>query len=209
MSEVEQRVSQTEDTVRDHVADLHTLKTKVKVLEARAEDAENRNRRNNLRIIGLPEGAEGSNATTFTMRLLQQLFPSARFSPFFTVERAHRIPSTRGPQRAPPRTFIFKLLHFRDRDLVMREARALGELHFENVKLLLFPDYLLKMQRQRKSFDSVTARLRLGLLCCLFVLFCFSTSGVIYATLGYHTLLVMCGGPSSAPNPISVHHVEP
>lgn len=35
MNEVEQRVSQIEDMVRDNGADLHTLKTKVKALEAR------------------------------------------------------------------------------------------------------------------------------------------------------------------------------
>lgn len=124
MNEVKQRVSQPEDTVCDQGADLHTLKTKLKALETRTEDAENRNRRNNLRVLGLPEGAEGTDPTAFSERLLQQLLPSARFSPFFTVERAHRIPSTRGPQGAPPHTFIFKLLHFRDRDTVMKEARS-------------------------------------------------------------------------------------
>lgn len=160
MHEVEQRVSQNEDTVRDHGADLHVLKTKVKVLEARAEDAENRNRRNNLRILGLPEGAEGMDPTAFAEHLLQQLLPSARFSPFFTVERAHRIPFTKVPQGVPPRTFIFKLLHFRVHDLVMKEARAQGELRFENAKLLIFPDYSLETQKQRKSFDAVRARLR-------------------------------------------------
>lgn len=37
--EVEQRVSATEDTVREHSGDLHTLKAKVKILGSRAEDA--------------------------------------------------------------------------------------------------------------------------------------------------------------------------
>lgn len=54
VTEVKQRASQTEDMVRDHDADLCTLKAKVKALEAWAEDVKNRNRRNNLRILGLP-----------------------------------------------------------------------------------------------------------------------------------------------------------
>lgn len=139
--------------VRDQGADIHVLNTKVKVLEARAKDAENLNRRNNLRVLGLTEGAEGTDPTAFAERLLQQLLPSACFSPFFMVERAHRIPSTRGPQGAPPRTFIFKLLHFRDRDMVMKEARSQDELRFENAKLLIFPDYSLETQGQQKSYD--------------------------------------------------------
>lgn len=73
VTEVEQRVSSLEDVQRDQNADLHNLKIKVKHLEARAEDAENRNRHNNLRIIGLPEGLEGSDTATFTEILLQAL----------------------------------------------------------------------------------------------------------------------------------------
>lgn len=53
---VEHRVSDTEDMLHDHAASLHTLKAKVKCLESCTEDTENRNRRNNLRIMGLPEG---------------------------------------------------------------------------------------------------------------------------------------------------------
>lgn len=55
-TKVEKRVSCTEDPIRDHNVDLHYLKIKVKPLVAWAEDAENHNRRNNLRILGLLEG---------------------------------------------------------------------------------------------------------------------------------------------------------
>lgn len=112
------------------------------------------------RIIGLPGGAEGNDPTAFTERLLTLLLPKAQFSPFFTVESAHRMPASRGPQGSPPRTFIFKLLHLKDRDLVLREARALAELRYENAKFMIFPDYSMETQRQCKSFDAVRAKLR-------------------------------------------------
>lgn len=54
VTEVEQRASQTEGTVHEHDGDLHTLKMRVRVLEAQAEDAENCNRLHNLCILGLP-----------------------------------------------------------------------------------------------------------------------------------------------------------
>lgn len=53
LTEVEHRMGDTEDLLRDHSTSLHTLTTKVRALEYRAEDAENHNRRNNLCIIGL------------------------------------------------------------------------------------------------------------------------------------------------------------
>lgn len=75
------------------------------------------------------------------------------------VENAYHILPVRGPQGAPPRTLIFKHLNFRDRNLVLREARNVGELKFENTKLLIFPDYSIETQRLRKSFDHVRTRL--------------------------------------------------
>lgn len=44
--------------------------------------------------------------------------------------------------------------------MMLREARALQELMFQNVRLMIFPDYSMETQRQRKSFDVVPAKLR-------------------------------------------------
>lgn len=160
VTEAERRVSEIEDTQRDHHAYIQALKLKVKHLENRAEDAENRNRRSNLRILGLPEGAEGADPVTFMEGLLPTLLPRATFSPHFSIERAHRMPVTRGPPGAPPRTFKFKLLYYRDRDTILRAARLQGELKFGDATLLIFPDYSVETQRRRKSFDQVRAMLR-------------------------------------------------
>lgn len=60
----------------------------------------------------------------------------------------------------PPRTFIFHLLNFRDRDLVLREARKVPEHRYENAKIMLFPDFSIDTQRLRRTFDHVKAQLR-------------------------------------------------
>lgn len=39
------------------------------------------------------------------------------------------------------RTFIFKLFHFKDRDLILWEDLSQGDLVFVNTKLQIFPDY--------------------------------------------------------------------
>lgn len=95
------------------------------------------------------------------MEFILQLFLLwAKFSPYFSVDRAYRIPATCGPPGSPTHTFIFKLLHFRDRYLVLHEARNQGDLLYNNTKFLIFPDYSVETQRQRKSFDNVRAKLR-------------------------------------------------
>lgn len=149
VTEVERRVGDTEDTVRDHSASLHTLQVWVKHLESRAEDSENRNQRNNLRIIGLPERSEGSDLSAYTERLLCSLLPQVTFSSFFAIERAHRMPPARGNPGTPPRTFIFRLLNFRDRDVILREGHKLAEIR------LIFVDFSVDTQKLCKSFDDV------------------------------------------------------
>lgn len=129
----------------------------MKALEYKADDAENRNRRNNLRIVGL---AEGTNPAVFVEQLLRNLLPNAQFSPYFTVERAHRVSPKPNIPGAPPHTFILRLLNFRDRDELLRAARVQGEVRYQNGKLLKFQDYSIETQKLRKSFDQVTATLR-------------------------------------------------
>lgn len=148
-----------EDMVAEHDGALHTLQSKLKTLEYRADDAENRCRRNNIRIIGLVEGAEGKNPTVFVEELLCSLLPATQLSPYFTVERAHHMPPQPGPQGAPPRTFILWLLNFRDHDELLRAVRLAGELHYTNNWLMMFLDYSVETQKLRKSFDAVKAAL--------------------------------------------------
>lgn len=129
----------------------------MKALKSPAEDSENRSRWNNLQMMGLPEGAEGQDLKE---HLLCTLFAQGPFFPHFIVKRAHRMPLVQGPQRAPPHTFIFQLLNFRDQDLVLREARKVEELCFENAKFMLFSDYFIETQRLHRTFDHVKAQLR-------------------------------------------------
>ncbi|XP_073480012.1 proteinase-activated receptor 1-like [Aquarana catesbeiana] len=77
----EQKVGRVEDVTEEHSVAIRTLQNKVKVLEYHADDAENRSRRNNLRIVGFAEGAEGQNPATFVEDLLRSLLPGAQLSP--------------------------------------------------------------------------------------------------------------------------------
>lgn len=50
------------------------MKEENKYLRQKIDQLENHSRKFNIRIIGLPEGAEASNPTAFTTKLLYELF---------------------------------------------------------------------------------------------------------------------------------------
>ena len=160
-SALEERVSTIEDdmgpmqrdlTYNNHLIDQHS---------SRLEELENRMRRNNVRAIGLPEKMEGKNPVEFIEKWLIAAFGREAFSPMFSVERAHRVPSRPPQPGAPPRPFLFKFLHYRDRDATLYNARINpAALKVDNTKVSLFPDFSAELQKKRSKFLDVKRRLR-------------------------------------------------
>lgn len=104
-SEIEIRVSKVEDKLKADNREWHILKRYIRMLQDRAIDSERCLRRNNVRIVGLPECAEGDNPIKFSEKLLTEVLDLVDISTMFVVERARRI-SFRSPKPgAPPYPF--------------------------------------------------------------------------------------------------------
>ena len=88
---------------------------------------EGRARRNNIRITGVPERAEGPAADLLVEDLVLKGLKARGLSKYFSVERAHRIPGGRPRPGAPPRTIIARIFNFQDRDIIRSEERRCRE----------------------------------------------------------------------------------
>lgn len=125
MSTEKGSISDVEDPTTYHTAQLTDLQDMVRALQNRADDTEDQQRRNNVRVVGLPEGAEGAKSTVFSEQFFKQLLALKDLPPTYVVERAHRVPTGNRPppHGAPPRPFLVYLLNYRDRDMILAEAR--------------------------------------------------------------------------------------
>ncbi len=104
-------------------------------------DLQDRNRRSNLRLDGLPEGCEKDDPMGFLERLLPTQLPSLAGKEI-EVERAHRLYTSLSSDRAKPRVFIFKLLRYMDRELILRAARLHAPVKTSDGAMLSFyPDF--------------------------------------------------------------------
>ena len=160
VTETEDRISGLENNIKDLQTTVQALSAKTGALEYRAEDAESRARRNNLRLIGFPEEVEGTNCESFLESWIKTWVPTESLSTCFLIERAHRALARRPPPGAPPRPMIARVLNYKDRDAIMRKARELGSVHYENHKIMLFPDYTPQVQKARKTYEAVKIKLR-------------------------------------------------
>lgn len=90
ISEAENRISSAEDSISVMQKTVQTMENHFELLNSRIEDLENRNRPCNLRLVNLPEKAEGSNAVRFLEEWLLDVFGASLTSPLI-IDRAHRI----------------------------------------------------------------------------------------------------------------------
>ncbi len=144
VSQVELRISKAEDDVASLQIKLQTLESKHKTLEDKVLNLESRSRRNNLRLVGLPEGVEGLNNTA-----LQSLV---------VLERVDRIGPLRD-NKTPLRTRIMKFLNYKDKVAVTEAAQTKREIKYKDQQVQFYTDLAAGIQQLRKQFDPVRKEL--------------------------------------------------
>lgn len=108
MKKITDRMSAVEHTTTDLSEETSQLKQQITQLRSTQEamsqqldDYEGRMRRNNVRIIGVPERVEGQAADLFVEELILKHLCPKGLSKYFSIERAHRC---RAAVRSPERT---------------------------------------------------------------------------------------------------------
>ncbi len=137
------------------------LRNQLERLTEKMTDMVDRSRRNNVPdgTLGLPEGAEGSNAAGFLRVNLSKWIPSLKGRDI-EIDRAHRVnDGGRGSDRL--RTLIFRVLRWHDRSEILKGARQvyLVKCKQDNVTLLFFPDFSPATAARRQSFTPVLKKM--------------------------------------------------
>ena len=129
-----------------------------KKLLAKTADLESRSRRNNIRIIGLPESIEGPTPTIFFSKMLAELFGEAILESPPELDRAHRALTAKPQPGSRPRPVIIRLHRYRIKDLIVREARKKrGKLQYQGTPVQIFEDYAPEVVEERAKYRTVMA----------------------------------------------------
>ncbi len=158
------RVDTVQAAAREDRRAVMDLGNQLERLTEKMTDMEDRSRRKNVRLVGLPEGAEGPNAAGFLRVNLSKWIPSLKGHDI-EIDRAHRVyDGGRGSDR--PRTLIFRVLRWHDRSEILKGARQAYPVKCaqNNVTLLFFPDFSQVTMIRRKAFNLVLKKMKaLGL----------------------------------------------
>ena len=129
LNKFDNRLSSMEASQTSLARENNTLREKVAYLE-------NYTRRQNTRIVGIPENAEGPQPTEFITKVLIDVLGEDSFERLLAVDRAQK--SAGGENRLRP--FIVRIHHFQTKELILHLARQKGPLSYNGSRFNIFPD---------------------------------------------------------------------
>lgn len=162
LSKTNNRLEAAEDRIEEAETALGAAATMIKrltqrqaAIEAKMLDQEARARRENIRIYGIPEDAEGNNMTGFLENLLRDSLDFPQETEL-RIERAHRAlaPKSTSPQ-AKPRSIVAKLGSYRLKEEVIRRAWQKKQVFHNGTRFYVDHDYPSTILKQRSEYAEV------------------------------------------------------
>ncbi|KAJ1141483.1 hypothetical protein NDU88_007813 [Pleurodeles waltl] len=146
-------------TVEDHVVTLPNQEAELRSLCAKVIDLEDRSRRDNVRVFGIPEHKEGAVIKTFLKHLLLEL-TGLDFSPPLEFQSAHRIGPLQKATSGKPRPIIACFRHLEQARQILLAAKSQGPYSLEYHKIGMAADFSRITNEKRKAFLALRPQLR-------------------------------------------------
>lgn len=165
IASLESNANLTEERIQALEASCSTLSETCAKLNTKNIDLEGRSRRNNIRIVGLPESIEGPRPTTFFSDVLKEIFGDQVLQTPPELDRAHRSLAAKPRQGDRPRPVIVCLHRHQTKELIIREARKRrNDLKYRDSPVRIYEDFCPEVLVQRAAYRDVMAKLyNLGL----------------------------------------------
>lgn len=155
--DLEQAANDHSSRISELEATVSKLTARVNRLDDKCEDLESRSRRNNIRVVSVPEGVEGLRPTDFIAGLLQDLL-GLEEKPL--LDRAHRSLRNEPVAGNQPRAFIMRVHFFHVRNTILRQAGASSPLLYKDTWISVFPDFTSSIAKKHSAFSAVKRSLR-------------------------------------------------
>ncbi|KAM5171847.1 olfactory receptor 1E16-like [Mantella aurantiaca] len=102
-------------------------------------DQEDRNRRNNLRLRGIPEATGAENLEATILAIFNIVLGTPPANPI-TLDRAHRAIGPRSSDPARPRDVICRVHLFKQKEEIVKKAWSHGPVNFDGNQIQILPD---------------------------------------------------------------------
>lgn len=156
VGEMEHALTECSDDIAEMKTTIKSLTATVAMLENKCEDLESRSRRNNIRIVGVPE-APDTCTTAPVAALLKEAFGLVKEP---VLDRSHRTLQPKPKPGDRPRAIVCRFHYHSDCVDMLRRAKELRQIKVRDFTISVFPDHTAKIARARAAFNEVRRQLR-------------------------------------------------
>lgn len=135
-----------------HNVDHHTMQ--LRDLQRHVEDLDNRGRRHNLRIRGIPESVEQDRISPVVTGLFNHLLDRPEHTQI-SMDRIHRALRPKGRESDPPRDIICFINEFAIKEELLQKAREKSILEYNGHPIHIYQDLSAITLRHRKDLRSL------------------------------------------------------
>lgn len=132
----------------------------LKQLKEKSFDLERRSWRQNLRFVGIREGAEGACPTKFMGELIPEVLGVDNFPSLVEIDQAHCLLALKLKKGARPRPFIVRLHWYAQKENIVGLSKGKGSLPYRGTHTHIYPDLPAEVNKLWATFIEIKAKLR-------------------------------------------------
>ena len=160
LSDHEGRLAKVEEEVETWKARAIATSEANASLELAVEDLICRNKRQNLRLVSIPEGEEGPNPIDYVTTMFKELLgaePNTQLQGL-ELDRAHRSLGLRR-DGGPPRAIIVRFHRYIQKELVLEWAKKNRNIAYKDFTVRIYEDFSPSIVKKRATFNHVKSLL--------------------------------------------------
>uniref|UniRef100_A0A4W5MEB3 L1 transposable element RRM domain-containing protein n=1 Tax=Hucho hucho TaxID=62062 RepID=A0A4W5MEB3_9TELE len=159
MAEVEAGLSGHSDQLTTLEARFDDVAAANKSLQLQVEDLISCSKRQNTRVIGLPEDSETGSPTQFMAELFKEVLGDEAFPNVPEIDRAHCRLALKPRPGGQPRPIIVRFHRDKEKELVLRWAREHGDITFQGHKIKIYQDFSSTLAKKLDAFNDIKSTL--------------------------------------------------
>ena len=113
-------------------------------------------KRNNIHIIGIPEGQEKEQGIeNLFEKVMMENFPNLMRQKVTQIQETQRVPINRNPKKPTSRHIIIKMAKFQDKERICKAAKVNGGGTYKGAPLRLATDFSMEMLQVRREWQKI------------------------------------------------------
>ena len=117
---------------------------------------QNNMKRNNIHIIGIPEGEEEEQGIeNLFEKVMMENFPKLMREKVTQIQETQGVPSKRNTKRPTARHIIIKMAKLKDKERILKAARGKQEVTYKGAPIRLATDFSMEMLQARRERQKI------------------------------------------------------